>query len=301
MPYRNAKVYYDGGHYIAIPAENFPSKKRRKPRPKPPKEQTEEQPQTKPKELFDTAYDESRTLPKRERKKYIAEKLKDTLPDKKARNEFIEQNMERKNSNEVRRKIRLLRKLYLQPWNFFLTFTYADDKLTEETFKKKLLNTLKHLVARKGWKYIGVWERGGEGERLHFHGIFCIPDDGMIGEIIEVKDYSTKQHKMQITKQNTHFIKHFGRNTFQRLASKEDAEQSMGYIMKYMKKTGAKLLFGGELPTYFMSDILDDDVLCGFGVDEKKLLLADDFNCIVDGEVIGKVSHEVIELMPKSN
>ena len=300
MPYRNAKVYYDGGHYIAIPAENFPRKKRRR-KPKPPKEQTEEQPQVTPKELFDTAYDESRTLPTRERKKYITEKLTDTLPDKKARNEFIEQNMERKNSNEVRRKIRLLRKLYLQPWNFFLTFTYADDKLTEETFKKKLLNTLKHLVARKGWKYIGVWERGGEGERLHFHGIFCIPDDGMIGEIIEVKDYSTKQHKMQITKQNTHFIKHFGRNTFQRLASKEDAEQSMGYIMKYMKKTGAKLLFGGELPTYFMSDILDDDVLCGFGVDEKKLLLADDFNCIVDGEVIGRASPEVIAKMPKSN
>ena len=300
MPYRNAKVYYDGGHYIAIPAENFPRRRRRR-KPKPPKEQTEEQPQVTPKELFDTAYEESRTLPKRERKKYITEKLQATLPDKKARNEFIEQNMERKNSNEVRRKIRLLRKLYLQPWNFFLTFTYSDEKHTEETFKKKLLNTLKHLVARKGWKYIGVWEHGGDTERLHFHGIFYIPDDGMIGELIEVKDYSTKQHKMQITKQNTHFIKHFGRNTFQRLASKEDAEQSMGYIMKYMKKTGAKLLFGGELPTYFMSDILDDDVLCGFGVDEKKLLLADDFNCIVDGEVIGKVSHEVIELMPKSN
>ncbi len=296
MPYRNAKIYYDGSCYIAIPKENFPRPRRRerKPKPKSPEEQTQ-------KEQFDTAYDESRTLSKRERKKYITEKLKDTLPDNMSRKEFIEQNMERKNSNEVRRKIRLLRKLYLQRWNFFLTFTYSDEKHTEETFKKKLLNTLKHLVARKGWKYIGVWERGGEGERLHFHGLFYIPDDGMIGELIEVKDYSTKQHKMQTTIQNTHFIKHFGRNTFQRLSSKEDAEESMKYIMKYMKKTGAKLLFGGKLPTYFHSDILDDDVICGFGIEDRKLLLFDNFLCIRDGEVIGKVSPEVIEQMPKSN
>ena len=123
----------------------------------------------------------------------------------------------------------------------------------------------------------------------------------MIGELIEVKDYSTKQHKMQTTIQNTHFIKHFGRNTFQRLASKEDAEESMKYIMKYMKKTGAKLLFGGKLPTYFHSDILDEDVICGFGVEERKLLLFDNFLCIRDGEIIGKVSPEVIEQMPKSN
>ena len=41
MPYREAKVYFDGGHYIAIPSENFPSKNRKgqKPKPKPTPEQ----------------------------------------------------------------------------------------------------------------------------------------------------------------------------------------------------------------------------------------------------------------------
>lgn len=35
MPYINAKVYSDGGHYIAIPKENFPSEQRRRKTPKP--------------------------------------------------------------------------------------------------------------------------------------------------------------------------------------------------------------------------------------------------------------------------
>lgn len=72
MPYQNTKVYYDGSHYIAIPPENFPRRKRRyKPKPK-----KEEKPDT-PKDKFETAYQESQALPKRERKKYIKEQLKD--------------------------------------------------------------------------------------------------------------------------------------------------------------------------------------------------------------------------------
>ena len=35
MPYINAKIYSDGGHYIAIPKENFPSEQRRRKTPKP--------------------------------------------------------------------------------------------------------------------------------------------------------------------------------------------------------------------------------------------------------------------------
>ncbi|MDE7329290.1 MAG: hypothetical protein K2N57_06105 [Clostridia bacterium] len=35
MPYIGTKVYSDGGHYIAIPPENFPSKQRKRKKPKP--------------------------------------------------------------------------------------------------------------------------------------------------------------------------------------------------------------------------------------------------------------------------
>ncbi len=300
MPYINAKVYSDGGHYIAIPKENFPSEQRKRKRPKPKqlKIQMDESPPT-PKEKFEIAYVESKKLPKRERKAYIAEQMKNALPTEEETAAFIAQNTERMNNNAIRRKVRLWRKVNLQQWNYFVTFTYSDEKHTEASFKKKLRNTLKHAVSRNGWKYIGVFERSPEKERLHFHGIFYIPQ--MIGELVETKDYSTKQHKMQTTFQNTHFLKQFGRNDFEPLGRKEEVTQSVRYLLKYIEKSGERLIFGGKLPTTFNSDILDEEVICGYGVDERKLILADNFTCIVDGEILGTVSPEIIEKMPKSN
>lgn len=303
MPYLETKVYSDGGHYIAIPKENFPSYKRKKKKPNPTqlKIQTDETQPTTPKEKFETAYAESKKLPKRERKAYITEKLKDEFETAEQVKEFVESNIERKKNNAIKRRVLLWRKVNLQKWNYFVTFTYDSALHTENTFKKKLQNTLKHAVNRKGWKYIGVWERSPEKQRLHFHGIFYIPENSMIGELTEVKDYSTKQHKMQTTFQNTHFLRHFGRNDFEPLGRKEEVTQSVKYLLKYIEKSGERLTYGGKLPTYFKSDVLDEDITCGYGVDERKLLLFDNFTCIVDGEILGKVSPEIIEKMPKCN
>lgn len=300
MPYINAKVYSDGGHYIAIPKENFQSEQRRRKTPKPKQLEIkkDDSPPT-PKEKFETAYAESKKLPKRERKAYIAEQMKNALPTEEETAAFIEQNTERMNNNAIRRKVRLWRKVNLQCWDYFVTFTYDNALHDEKSFEKKLRNTLKHAVSRNGWKYIGVFERSPEKERLHFHGIFYIPQ--MIGELIETKDYSTKQHKMQTTFQNTHFLKEFGRNDFEPLGRKEEVTQSVRYLLKYIEKSGEKLIYGGKLPTTFDSDILDEDVICGYGVDDRKLILSDNFTCITDGEIMGKVSPEIIEKMPKSN
>ena len=296
MPYIGTKVYSDGSHFIAIPPENFPSeqRKRKKPKPKPTTIKTVD---TK-KEKFETAYAESQKLPKRERKKYITEQLKDDFKTAEQVNEFVTQNIERKKINAYKRYSRLWRKVNLQgEWHYFVTFTYSDEKMTEQQFKKKLQNALKHAVNRNGWKYIGVWERSPEKQRLHFHGIFYIPQ--MIGEIVEVKDYSTKSHRMQTTFQNTHFLKEFGRNDFKPIEIPNDVSQSVKYLLKYIEKSDEKLVYGGKLPTYFKSDILDEDVACGFGVDDKKLLLFDSFRCVDEGEILGKVSPEIIEKMPK--
>ena len=123
----------------------------------------------------------------------------------------------------------------------------------------------------------------------------------MIGEIVEVKDYSTKQHKMQTTFQNTHFLKEFGRNDFKKIEIPNDITQTVIYLLKYIEKSGERLVYGGKLPTYFKSDILDDDVVCPYGVDDKKLLLFDSFRCINEREILGKVSREIINQMPKCN
>ena len=71
--------------------------------------------------------------------------------------------------------------------------------------------------------------------------------------------------------------------------------------MKYIEKSGERLIYGGKLPTYFESDVLDEDILAPYGIDDRKAILADDFLCMADGEVIGKVSPEVIAKMPKAN
>jgi len=124
MPYIETKVYSDGGHYIAIPPENFPSKQRKRKKPKPtttPK--TDGTPPTTPKEKFETAYKESQSLPKRERKKYIADKLKAEFKTAEQVKEFVESNIERKKINAAKRRVRLMRKVYLQEWNYFVTVT----------------------------------------------------------------------------------------------------------------------------------------------------------------------------------
>lgn len=46
---------------------------------------------------------------------------------------------------------------------------------------------------------------------------------------------------------------------------------------------------------------MDNDVICRYGIKDRKLLLGDNFTCINDGEIIGQVSPEVIAKMPKSN
>lgn len=294
MLYQKSKVYYDGSHYIAIPQENFKRKQFNRKRSKTTTTTIVDQ----TKQKFETAYAESQSLPKRERKQYIAETLQSEFSTTEQAIDYIEQNIERKKNNLAKRRVRLWRKIYLQEWNYFVTFTYDSQKHTEETFKAKIRNTLKHLISRKDWKYIGVWERSPDKQRLHFHGIFSIPQ--MIGTLEQVNDYSTKSHRKQITYQNTHFLKYFGRNDFKEISAIE-IPQAVRYLLKYIEKSGEKLVYGGDLPTYLVSDILDEDIVCPIGIEDKKALLFDDFTCVDDGLLMGKVSADIIKQMPKAN
>ena len=295
MPIKDAKIYNDGSHFIAIPPENFTSGKHKK---QPPKATTQD---TK-KQAFETAYKESMSLPKRERKKYIAERLQGEFETAEQAKAYTAQNLERKKTNAAKRYMRLWRKVRLQQWNYFITFTFDGNKHTEESFRKSLSNTLKHLVSRKEWKYIGVWERGKDTERLHFHGIFVIPENGMIGTLEQVTDYDTRKHRKQTTFQNTHFLNKFGRNDFKEICEK-NVERSVKYLLKYIEKSGERLVYGGDLPTYIKSSILDEDIVCPTGIDDKKVILFDDFTCIdSDGVVRGKASSpEVLAQMPTVN
>ena len=71
--------------------------------------------------------------------------------------------------------------------------------------------------------------------------------------------------------------------------------------MKYLEKDGGRIVYSKGLPQYFISDIMDDDVACTIGQEDKKLLLFDNFNCWDEGCLVGQVSKEVIDQMPKAN
>lgn len=253
------------------------------------------------KELFERLYDETRDLSKAQRKMAIIDKMRPYFKSDATTKEYVERNMERKFRNLIYRRIRMVRKANLHDFNYFVTFTFDDRKHNEDSFRKKLLNCLSLLSSRKGWRYIGVWERSPEKHRLHFHGIFIIPNGTMPGELVDVNDYSLKSHRRQITHQNTYFLQKFGRNDFEEIESKIMMGSALSYLLKYLEKTGEKIVYSRGLPQFFITDVEDDDVVCKIGADESKLLLFDNFICWDEGEYIGRVSPETISKLRKSN
>ena len=289
MDYPKTKVYFDGSHYIGIPHEKQPWKKRKN------KLKEKNIHEEKVKEI----YKES-TGTKKEKIENTINKVNEEIKDIEKSTQLVNETLEREKRNRIVRYTRLIRKIRLQVWTHFCTFTYDSNKLTEEQFREKFLNCLRHLAYRKNWKYVGVFERSPDLKRLHFHGIFLISQ--MIGEIVETKDYSTKTHQMQIARQNTFFLERFGRNDFRPL-DQHSIQDAIGYITKYINKTGEKVLYSRGLQTYFVTDIVEDDVACTTGQEDRKIVLFDDFNCFdfETGEVLGQVSKDkgLINKLPK--
>ncbi len=252
-------------------------------------------------QLFNELYKKTSYMKKGARKKAIVERMLPYFRSRLQTENYVNAGFERKQRNLVCRRIRLTRKVNMQEFNYFCTFTYDGEKHTEDSFKKKLQGCFKMMCHRRGWKYVGVWERSPEKKRLHFHGLFYIPEGQMVGELIEVNDYSPIKKRVQHTIQNTYFNKRFGRSDFEPVDDRAALGDAVAYLMKYLEKTGEKIVYSKGLHQYFISDILDDDVICRTGIEDTKLLLFDDFTCIDEGEIIGKVSKEAISKMRKSN
>ena len=288
MNYPKTKVYFDGSHYIGIPHTTQSWKKRNH-------KSTPNETEAQVKEMLNQCTNET----KKEKTERITKEINTKINDIEKSQEIVNKVIEKEKRNKIVRLTRLYRKANLQQWNYFCTFTYDSTKLTEEEFRKKFLNCLRHLATRKGWKYIGVFERSQELKRLHFHGIFVIPERL---DLIETKDYSTKTHQMQITHQNTFFLERFGRNDFKPIENNIGINEAIIYMLKYIRKTGEKVIYSKHLQTYFVTDIEENDVVCTIGQEDRKILLFDNFKCLdfETGEVLGTVSKELIDKLPKS-
>lgn len=301
MPYIETKVYFDGSHYIAIPHTEKPNNRNAKSKVNVSETNLTEAQSNDKKELFNKLYKEHSNGSRKERKEKITEELEPHFNDKSECEYFVQENMERKRRNLIYRRVRMFRKANLADFNYFCTFTYDDNLHDEQSFRKSLSKTFHNFASRKSWKYIGVWERSPLKLRLHFHGLFHIPENTLPGEFTERNDYSFNEHKRKTTVENSYFKERFGRNDFVCTSNTQFLGEALAYLMKYIEKSGEKIVYSRNLPQYFISDIMDEDIADRIGVDDRKLLLFDDFSCWDNGEYVGIVSEETIRKLRKVN
>lgn len=288
-----AKIYNDGSNWIAIPHTERPYRRKQQ-RNKPEKSETVQQ--------FERSFTQSKGKRTRHKTKLLQE-FAPLFIDSEEATQFIEEHFNRLSRNRWERHKRMIRRGYNYRWNYFCTFTYDSEKHTEESFRKSLMNTLYHLSNRRNWRYIGAWERGEQGQRLHFHALAFIPDGQMPGVLEEHEDYSTKRHRCKKSIQNSFFNERFGRSDFSAVNNVYEVSDSIKYMLKYISKNDEKVVYSRGMKTYFISDVMDEDIICPMGDEEQgfKYILASDFTCINEGEIVGKVSPEVIEQMPRAN
>jgi len=306
--YPEAKVYFDGSHYIAIPHTTNPARRRKhkqevitvseqdgklqleKPPPilipdddsefEPPEPEqvtleevvneaaeNENKPVQEPektskikrtttrKQIFEELYTKYIGYSRKARIKAIYDDMLPLFKSADACKSYVESNADRKRKNLIRRRMRFVRKALNQEFNFFVTLTYDDKKHTEDSFKKAVKKQLQNFVTRKGWRYMGVWERGKKTDRLHFNGLFYIPEGTLSGEFVVTRDYNFKKHTVRTVQQSSFFLDRFGRNEMEELDGGPLFGHALAYILKYLEKTGERITCSKGLFMYFYSDI----------------------------------------------
>ena len=199
-------------------------------------------------EVFDELYDSYYEMKFAAKRKALLEAMAPYFDTRKRTVEFVEENLHRRRHNNGARYLRALRKCCLNRFNYFVTFTYDDEKMNREQFKKKLKAYLKNKVNRDNWKYFGVWEGWDGKKRLHFHALMYIPEGTMPGELVEMTSYNTSKKRKQTVIANTEFNEKFGRSSIEEIIVYEQ-EKAYNYVLKYLNK-GGKSMVSKNCPTF---------------------------------------------------
>ena len=261
------KVIHDGQHFVATPLQKAPSTSRVRRE----KDGTDLN--------FETAYFAARKakVKRDDLVSWIGQYMQDQLHDIFGLDhEWIAGQISRLEHNLYLRERRFRNKAYLNQWNYFVTFTYDAEKMDEDTFRASIRKCLSNLHSRRGWKYMGVFELGEEGERLHFHALVYIPDGKMPGALHTVRRYSTKRHQWEERLENTFFAQRFGINTFDPIANRKGMGGAVEYIIKYLFKSGERAIYSRAIPTELVAMVQDEQIAAELFDFVGKFVLFDD-------------------------
>ncbi len=178
---------------------------------------------------------------------------------------FIERKLYNKSVAESAKTRRFFRKSNQVRWTAWWTITYSAELFSsEEEFMRCLLKKFGNLVTRRGWRVMGVFEKGEENDRLHFHGFVYIPKGAEVGELVEQTRWSEKRHCSEKYIENTVFREQFGINQYDALGDGENISTVARYTAKmigYMQK-GGRVYYSRHIPSEFVLAVRDCDVVC---------------------------------------
>lgn len=204
---------------------------------------------------------------------------------------YVKGRLSRRWHNLHARKKRFQRKAQLNKWNYFVTITYDERKHNAEQFRTRLRKCLSNFATRRGWRYMGVFEKAPETGRLHFHALMFIPRGQMPGKVYARRDYSTASHDMQTTSSNTFFEKTFGRNDFSEI-NEADLKRgnSTDYLLKYIGKTGERIVYSRKIKDSISIELTDNEIACEMTDYVQKYVLFD--NVIDWARDVAKFTYE---------
>lgn len=231
-----------------------------------------------------------------EQVEFIVSKMRPYFKDEDSLYRYVVYKLQCRFRADMTRRLRCLRRAALHHFNYFCTFTYDSKKMDEQTFQKKLLTTLRHFAERKGWKYMGAWERGGDNDRLHFHALVYVPEGAMSGEIVVKHEYNVKTRRMEDRNANTFFDARYGRSTFDYIdGTALTLSKAVDYTLKYIEKDGGRMICSKGLRTFIETDIDEDDIITLLREDnDTKYILFDDFTVYRDGKELGEFSPGIL-------
>lgn len=262
------KIYHDGSHPVATRVVRSKGKK-------PPKKPANT--------ALDIAFDSLYFQGVRQGLKgdamadYIQAGLEKLYPASSTLRKYILEKIDKKQRNLWKRIKRFKRKVNMNRWTYFVTFTCDPKKHTEESFRKKLRKCLSNLHTRRGWKYMGVFEYGEKNGAIHFHALIYVPNNEMIGEIVTISEYSKKRGERYTRYANTFFDEYFGKSDFQEvnpILLKRGGTSR--YLVKYITKTGEKIVYSRGIAEVIYKELGESDIVGTYLDFVTKYVLWDD-------------------------